>query len=144
MRKDFKIGMLLGLALAVIIVFWLSSQERFSIQSQVLQTAKNETSEQQSTSEVRYSAPLPGSRSSNNQALTTASNNNLYQQPDGSSNIDTHKRIHIVSKGETLSSISLQYYGTSSLTKKIFDANQDKIKSPDKLLAGSKIVIPDR
>jgi nucleoid-associated protein YgaU len=144
MRKDFKIGMLIGLALAVIIVFWLSSQERFSIQSQVLQTANNETPEKQSTSEVRYSAPLPGSSSSNNQTLITASNNNLYQQPAGSSNIDAQQRFHIVSKGETLSSISYQYYGTSSLTKKIFDANQDKIKSPDKLLAGSKIVIPDR
>jgi nucleoid-associated protein YgaU len=144
MRKDFKIGMLIGLALAVIIVFWLSSQERFSIQSQVLQTANNDSSEKQSTSEVRYSAPLPGSSGSNNEALTTASDNNLYQPPAGSSKMNTQQRIHIVSKGETLSSISLQYYGTSSLTKKIFDANRDKIKSPNKLLAGSKIVIPDR
>ncbi|MHC4131396.1 MAG: LysM peptidoglycan-binding domain-containing protein [Planctomycetota bacterium] len=143
MRKDFKTGMLLGLGLAVAAVFWLSSQDRFSIQSQALQPEESLTSEQVSNNEVLYIAPLPGSQSSSGHGRE-AQNNIVYEEPFISSKIDTQKRVHVVSKGETLSSISSLYYGTSTQVNKIFEANRDKLKNPNTLITGTKLVIPDQ
>ncbi|MHC4842880.1 MAG: LysM peptidoglycan-binding domain-containing protein [Planctomycetota bacterium] len=143
MRKDFKTGMLLGLGLAVAAVFWLSSQDRFSIQSQALQSIDSETSEQSSMNEARYNAPLPGSVSGSNQGRESQ-NDNVYEEPFNSSNIDTQQRIHVVSQGETLSSISSLYYGTSTKVNKIFEANRDKLKNPNDIMTGMLLVIPDQ
>ncbi|MHC4292973.1 MAG: LysM peptidoglycan-binding domain-containing protein [Planctomycetota bacterium] len=140
MRKDFKTGMLLGLGLAVATVFWLSSQDRFSIQSQALQSAESLASEQASNNEVRYIAPLPGSQSSSGQGRETQ--NNLSNEEPYI--IDTQERIHVVSKGETLSSISSLYYGTSTKVNKIFEANRNKLKNPNVLITGTRLVIPDQ
>ena len=53
------------------------------------------------------------------------------------------QRFHIVRKNETLSAISRQYYGTANNWKKIFDANRDVIKDPNKINTGIKLIIPD-
>jgi nucleoid-associated protein YgaU len=53
------------------------------------------------------------------------------------------QRFHIVRKDQTLSVISRQYYGTANKWKKIFDANRDVIKDPDKINTGMKLIIPD-
>ena len=52
-------------------------------------------------------------------------------------------RIHIVQKGETLSAISKQYYGSSNKWQKIFDANRSILKNPESLAPGMKLIIPD-
>jgi nucleoid-associated protein YgaU len=49
---------------------------------------------------------------------------------------------HVVEKGETLSKISKQYYGDSTLYMKIFDANKDVLKDPDRIQIGQKLRIP--
>jgi nucleoid-associated protein YgaU len=143
MRKDFKTGMLLGLSLAVAAVFWLSSQDRFSIRSQALQSAESETSEQTSMNGARYITSLPGSQSSSSDGQETE-NNIVHAEPFISSNVDTQKRIHVVSQGETLSSISSLYYGTSTKVNKIFEANRDKLKNPNDIMTGMRLVIPDQ
>jgi nucleoid-associated protein YgaU len=53
------------------------------------------------------------------------------------------QRFHIVRKDQTLSAISRQYYGTSNKWKKIFDANRDVLKDPNKINTGIKLIIPD-
>ncbi len=53
------------------------------------------------------------------------------------------QRFHIVRKNQTLSAISRQYYGTANKWKKIFDANRDVIKDPNKINTGIKLIIPD-
>lgn len=53
------------------------------------------------------------------------------------------QRFHIVRKDQTLSAISRQYYGTANRWKKIFDANRDVIKDPNKINSGIKLIIPD-
>jgi nucleoid-associated protein YgaU len=53
------------------------------------------------------------------------------------------QRFHIVRKGETLSKISLTYYGSAGKWRKIFEANRETIKNPDKLTAGAKLIIPN-
>lgn len=52
-------------------------------------------------------------------------------------------RFHIVRKGESLSSIAGQYYGSSNQWPKIVAANQKTIKNPNKIAPGTKLIIPD-
>lgn len=49
---------------------------------------------------------------------------------------------HEVKSGETLSKIAQHYYGDASLYPKIFEANKDKLKDPNKIQVGQKLRIP--
>ena len=49
---------------------------------------------------------------------------------------------HEVKKGETLWKIAEQYYGDGSLYPKIFDANRDVLKDPNRINIGQKLRIP--
>ena len=44
--------------------------------------------------------------------------------------------------GDTLSAIAQKYYGKASAYMKIFEANKEVIKDPDKIYVGQKIRIP--
>lgn len=44
--------------------------------------------------------------------------------------------------GDTLSAIAQKYYGKASAYMKIFEANKEVIKDPDKIFVGQKIRIP--
>ncbi|SHH76260.1 LysM domain-containing protein [Caloranaerobacter azorensis DSM 13643] len=48
---------------------------------------------------------------------------------------------HIVQSGDTLWAIAKKYYGDGSQYTKIFNANKDKIKNPNLIYAGQKLVI---
>jgi LysM repeat protein len=52
------------------------------------------------------------------------------------------ERFHFVLKNETLSDISRKYYGSAGQWKKIVTANPDVIKDPNKVKAGTKLIIP--
>jgi nucleoid-associated protein YgaU len=49
---------------------------------------------------------------------------------------------HEVKSGETLSKLAQQYYGDASLYPKIFEANKDALKDPNKIRVGQKLRIP--
>ncbi len=51
-------------------------------------------------------------------------------------------REYTIKSGDTLSKIAQQYYGNASDWKKIHEANKDKIKDPNKIFPGQKIIIP--
>jgi nucleoid-associated protein YgaU len=51
-------------------------------------------------------------------------------------------RVHEVKKGDTLSAIAKEYYGKASDYPKIFEANRDQLKDPDKIFPGQKLKIP--
>ena len=51
-------------------------------------------------------------------------------------------KTYTVQKGDTLSKISKQYYGDANKYMKIFEANKDKLKDPDKIQVGQVLVIP--
>lgn len=50
---------------------------------------------------------------------------------------------HIVKGGDTLWGIAKKYYGDGTKSNIIFNANKDKIKNPNEIKIGQKLVIPD-
>jgi nucleoid-associated protein YgaU len=50
---------------------------------------------------------------------------------------------HTVREGETLTELARRYYGDRSLALRIFNSNRDRLLSPDRLPAGTVLVIPD-
>jgi len=49
---------------------------------------------------------------------------------------------YTVQKGDTLQKISKKFYGTTKKWHKIYEANQDKLKGPNKIYPGQTINIP--
>lgn len=49
---------------------------------------------------------------------------------------------YVVEKGDTLQKISRRFYGTTKRWNKIFQANKDKLKAPDKIYPGQVIDVP--
>jgi nucleoid-associated protein YgaU len=52
------------------------------------------------------------------------------------------KHTYVVSKGDTLFSISRKFYKSSSHWKQILEANRDRVESPGKLSPGTTLTIP--
>lgn len=54
----------------------------------------------------------------------------------------SEQKIHVVQSGETLSSIAKQYYNDANEYTAIYEANKDKLSSPDHIEVGQELVIP--
>jgi LysM repeat protein len=52
-------------------------------------------------------------------------------------------RIYAVLAGDTLSKIAKQFYGDAAQYQKIFEANRDQLKDPDKIQVGQKLKVPE-
>ena len=52
-------------------------------------------------------------------------------------------RTYTVQPGDSLSKISKQFYGDAQQYMKIFEANRDQVKDPNKIQAGQTLVIPE-
>ncbi|MFC1621122.1 LysM peptidoglycan-binding domain-containing protein [Candidatus Omnitrophota bacterium] len=79
---------------------------------------------------------------------TPASTDGKYEKEKGSGTVGegeagVGERIYIVEKGDTLQKISDKAYGTTKKWKKIFEANKNTLKSPDKIKPGQELVIPE-
>ena len=62
---------------------------------------------------------------------------------DGQAAAPSEPRIYVVQKGDSLSKIAKQFYGTASEWRRIYEANRDRIKDPDVIQPGWKLSIPD-
>lgn len=51
-------------------------------------------------------------------------------------------RSYKVQPGDTLSKIAKEFYGNANEYNRIFEANRDKLQSPDKIQPGQELVIP--
>jgi nucleoid-associated protein YgaU len=51
-------------------------------------------------------------------------------------------RIHTVSEGDTLTRISVRYYGTSNRWQDIYEANREVLKGENALRPGQRLRIP--
>jgi len=54
----------------------------------------------------------------------------------------TQPKTYTVKKGDTLSRIAQTFYGDSSLYRKIFEANRDKLSDPDLIQPGQVLLVP--
>ncbi len=52
------------------------------------------------------------------------------------------KKFHVVAGGDSLSTISQKYFGSTKHWKAIFEANRKVLSTPDDLVVGMKLVIP--
>lgn len=52
------------------------------------------------------------------------------------------EQSYTVQKGDTLSAISKRFYGNANEYRRIFDANKDQLKDPDKIFPGQVLKIP--
>lgn len=68
---------------------------------------------------------------------------NLAQVDESASRASSDPtRIHLVSEGETLTSISSRYYGSSRHWRMIYEANSDVVRDRDKITVGTALIIP--
>lgn len=54
----------------------------------------------------------------------------------------TGERMYVVKSGDSLSKIAQREYGDAKKWRRIFEANQDKIKDPDLIHPGQELKIP--
>ena len=62
-------------------------------------------------------------------------------QSGGSS---TATKVYVVKSGDSLSKIAKNEYGNANDWKRIFEANTDILKDPDKIFPGQKLKIPPK
>jgi hypothetical protein len=125
MHKDFKIGLGLGLLLAIGIVFWLSTLPNLSTQARALHSPSKKNTGPGYQTNVSPFMPSPAP---------------IESQPQ---TIEKPPRIHIIQKGDTLSGISTKYYGSPHYWQKILAANSDNLSDPNRLAPGSRLIIPE-
>jgi 5'-nucleotidase len=148
MQKDFKIGLAIGTVLAAGVIIWLATLPNLSTQARALQAASNINSSPQ-TSPIASSSVtspiLPDSEIRTTSAEQQTTNNEQQTMPAPSKvkgNTEQPQRIHVVQKGDTLSSISAKYYGSARQWRKIVAANRDNLPDPNRLIPGSRLLIP--
>lgn len=54
----------------------------------------------------------------------------------------TASKIYVVVSGDSLSKIAKREYGDAKLWPRIFEANKDLLKDPNKIFPGQKLKIP--
>ena len=155
MRKDFKIGLIVGLVILFAGLFWLSTRTVLSPEQKLAQ------SHQQALKERRSTPPLPVSPNSTPPApiepedtttalvvaepvqASLAEKKASPPTPPADPRPVSPPRSHVVQSGETLSEIAYHYYGSYTQWRKIQSANPDLLANPNKLKVGMKLIIPD-
>jgi len=56
----------------------------------------------------------------------------------------TATKVYVVKSGDSLSRIAKAEYGDASAWNRIFEANKDILKDPDKIQPGQKLKIPPK
>jgi nucleoid-associated protein YgaU len=64
------------------------------------------------------------------------------EEPIPSPKENPYQQTYVVQSGDTLSKIATEFYGDARLYTKIFEANRDVLKDPDKIRPGQKLRIP--
>jgi 5'-nucleotidase / UDP-sugar diphosphatase len=146
MQKDFKIGLAIGVVLAAVAVIWLATLPNLSTKSRALEAASETNPSPKTPSYVPPSQPTPDSEiqitpapSAIEGSIETPAANNEQR----TMNTEPTQRIHIVQKGDTLSSIAAKYYGSANQWRKIVNANRTNLPDPNRLAPGVKLIIPE-
>ncbi len=65
-----------------------------------------------------------------------------WEMPSSAGADSEQVRVHTVARGETLSSIALRYYGSSSGWRFLYEVNAKTVSNPNRLSVGTELVIP--
>ena len=136
MHKDLKIGMIFGLFLAFAVGIWLTGKQDLSIESR-LETVDS-GSVDQTNQPSRFEMSLPGTQANSSQSSEIP---DIF--PDPSRAEETTTRFYTVKDGDTLSSIAMNFYGSTRRIDDIRKANQAVIKKPDVIVPGMRLIIPE-
>ena len=145
-RSDFKIGLAIGVTLAAGAVLWLATLPNLSARARALEAASNANLSPKTPPYV--SPPVSSPQSTDGTPASSIENRvSSIENPDTNDQIQTanaqqQPRIHIVQKGDTLSSISAKYYGSPRQWRKILAANRSNLPDPNHLVPGIKLIIP--
>ncbi len=144
MQKDFKIGLAIGVTLAAGVILWLATLPNLSARARALEAASNINPSPKIPAEV---SSTPSSDLSSEVITKEENRVSNIENPDTNNQIQTanaqqQQRIHIVQKGDTLSSISAKYYGSAKQWRKIVAANRSNLPDPNHLIPGTKLIIP--
>ncbi|OHB84543.1 MAG: hypothetical protein A2Z38_07390 [Planctomycetes bacterium RBG_19FT_COMBO_48_8] len=149
MQKDLKIGLVLGLVLAVTATIWLATRPSLSLIARMSRVPNPEHPQESFVSPNDLTANE--ANIADNQLPTTSPQPELPDSPEGvpmttqyeqTEKIKSQK-FHIVREGETLSKISSQYYGSGGNWQKILDSNRNTITDANKIKPGTKLIIPN-
>ncbi len=89
---------------------------------------------------IRNTSNYPSTQTSLQSPTQAVSDN----QAKRNINIREPLKKHTVTQGETLSSISLLYYGDTTHWKDILNANSNLLSNPNNLRTGMQLVIPSQ
>ena len=134
--------MVLGLILVAVAAVWFSTRPSLSTKARMLHTQISESHEK--TPEQSHSViKLPN-------ASPPEINSDTDFEQDNTSGFIVKKefqkiktKYHVVAKGETLYDISSKYYGSGNRWQKIFNENKNLIKDANKLMPGTRLLIPE-
>ena len=143
MRKDLKIGTLIGLVLAAFAAIWLATRPSLSTEARLLQadsTRPAKVQERHFFPEKRSPAEPSADAQPKNIAMVPST---PRQVRPSQSSPEPAVKIHIVEKGQTLSDIAYKYYGSTNKWQKIFEANRSRLKDANTLIPGMRLTIPD-
>jgi 5'-nucleotidase len=155
MQKDFKIGLAIGAVLVAGTVIWLATLPNLSARARAIQAASNASPSSQTPADIsrpvispQSTDDLPPTTSDESQVTSDETRNTSDEvqtanKEQRTTNSGLTQRIHVVQRGDTLSSISAKYYGSSKQWRKIVAANRDNLPDPNRLTPGSKLIIPD-
>ena len=157
-----KIGLGLGLTLVIASVLWLATRPSLQPEARIQQPEDTNSIQQSPEQPVGPSIakiPSPDSYTGHrgnldappvkisSDAAGTGQENEKNNPPDSTIYEQEEKikpqKFHIVQKGETLSKISTQYYGSGGKWQKILETNSNTITDENKIKPGMKLIIPD-
>ena len=167
MQKDLKIGLAVGLGLVAGAVVWVATRPSMSPEARMRQRQEAAPVEQTSPGKEPNEKPVvsviarspeanlpppapvlpaaPPVETPAREAVVAAEkpaegvvDSTVHEQTQ---KIET-QRFYIVRRGDTLSKISVTYYGSAAQWRKIFEANRGTLPGPDKLTPGQKLIIP--
>jgi nucleoid-associated protein YgaU len=121
MQKDFKIGLGVGLLFVLGVAIWLSTRPDLNTEARTLHKSPD--------------TPPVAAQTEDSPVTPNVEPQTITPEKPA--------RIHVVEKGETLSAIAAKYYGSPRQWPKIVAANRDNLPDPNRLLPGTRLLIPE-
>lgn len=145
MRKDLKIGMIIGVVLVTAATLAISFWPEASIEARQKKTFKEKKVPLPETT-VPPGIDDTDESAESGDIKTVKVNNNINEPDENSAPASEDKnsegvKIHIVAEGETLRDIAEKYYGNRLMINRIVDSNPDVITDINKLEPGMKLEI---